>query len=71
MIASRGIAIYRVLPTHKPATLHHDVGASEPQPPDPNWVADFQATHGRNPNEQDLQDHLLVLRYPGTGPNGT
>lgn len=70
MIASRGMVIFRTLPTHKPTILHHDVGASGPQPPDPDWVADFQSAHGRDPNEQDWQDHLLSLRYPGTGPNG-
>lgn len=70
MIASRGMVIFRALPTRKPTILHHDAGASGPQPPDLDWVADFQSAHGRAPNEQDWQDHLLSLRYPGSGHNG-
>ncbi|MDH7488644.1 MAG: hypothetical protein QHH80_03950 [Anaerolineae bacterium] len=70
MIATRNRVIFRALPTSKPLVARHDVGVSQPPTPDPDWVADFRATHGRDPNEQDWQDYLLSLRYPGTGPNG-
>ena len=48
-----------------------DVGVHMPPPWDLLWVAEFKAAHGgREPNEQDWQDHLLSQRYPGTGPDG-
>lgn len=38
---------------------------------DPLWVEGFRGRHGgREPTEQDWQDHLLSQRYPGTGPGG-
>ena len=38
---------------------------------DPLWVETFRASHGgREPTEQDWQNHLLSQRCPGTGPGG-
>ncbi len=38
---------------------------------DPLWAESFRTGHGgREPTEQDWQDHLLSLGYPGTGPEG-
>lgn len=70
MIACRNWAIFGVGPSSQALVVHHESGEGQPPPPDPDWVADFRSTHGRDPNEQDWQDHLLSLRYPGTGPNG-
>lgn len=70
MIAGRSWVAFWAPPLSKPMVACHDVGASGSQPPDPNWVADFRSTHGCDPNEQDRRDHLLSLRYSGTGPNG-
>ena len=48
----------------------HAVGV-HPAPWDAVWVAEFKAAHGgRDPNEQDWQDHLLSQRYPGNGAGG-
>ena len=53
-----------------PAVLH-DVGVHMPPPWDLLWVAEFKAAHdGREPNEQDWQDHLLSQRYAGNGMDG-
>ncbi len=39
---------------------------------DAAWVSSFRASHGgREPAEQDWQDHLLSLRAPGSGPGGS
>lgn len=45
---------------------------------DPDWVKTFEADHtdpetgqAQHPTEQDWHNHLLSLKYPGNGPNGT
>lgn len=62
LIHVRGFALHDAL---------HDVGVHMPPPWDLLWVAEFKAAHdGREPNEQDWQDHLLSERYAGNGMDG-
>jgi len=70
MSAKGSLGIFVGWPIATPLRLRENAEGGTPPPPDPDWVADFQSTHGRDPNQQDWQDHLLSLRYPGTGPNG-
>ncbi|MBC7257672.1 MAG: hypothetical protein H5T65_00310 [Chloroflexi bacterium] len=70
MTAKGSLGIFIGWPIATPLRLRENVEGGPPPPPDPDWVADFQSAQGRAPNQQDWQDHLLSLRYPGTGPNG-
>jgi len=48
-----------------------DSTGHDPEDWDPAWVERYKAAHGGSgPTEQDWQDYLLSLQYPGTGPNG-
>jgi hypothetical protein len=48
-----------------------DSTGHDPEDWDLAWVERYKAAHGgAGPIEQDWQDYLLSLQYPGTGPNG-